>query len=300
MARILPKRSRWTIPGVNALPGGTNAGVHHSTRRASTPDGVLSGFTVAVTSGRRDEDLSSALAAHGARIVVAPAVRLVPVADGTWSAGDSPLAQDADDAGDDLVELPGYRWAAPVDPAPLQRLIDLIINHLVDAVTFTSAAAAGSVLRAAGARVDAVLTALRGPVLAGCLGPQAAHPLRRAGVPVLLPAQARVSALIATLLDELPRRAQTVRVGASELVLRGHAAIVNGVLKPLPPAQMAILRRLVAAQGRVLPRTELLAALPRGAGEHAVEMAVARLRAALGRGSFIQTVVKRGYRLRID
>jgi DNA-binding winged helix-turn-helix (wHTH) protein len=29
-------------------------------------------------------------------------------------------------------------------------------------------------------------------------------------------------------------------------------------------------------------------------------MAVARLRAALGRPSFIQTVVKRGYRLRLD
>jgi uroporphyrinogen-III synthase len=44
----------------------------------------------------------------------------------------------------------------------------------------------------------------------------------------------------------------------------------------------------------------LLESLPRGADEHAVEMAVARLRAALGRPSFIQTVVKRGYRLRLD
>jgi len=29
-------------------------------------------------------------------------------------------------------------------------------------------------------------------------------------------------------------------------------------------------------------------------------MAVARLRAALGRSTYIQTVVKRGYRLRVD
>ena len=69
------------------------------------------------------------------------------------------------------------------------------------------------------------------------------------------------------------------------------------MLKPLPPAQ---LRSLAETPGKVLPRSELLEALPRGADEHAVEMAVARLRAALGRSAFIQTVVKRGYRLRVE
>jgi uroporphyrinogen-III synthase len=106
--------------------------------------------------------------------------------------------------------------------------------------------------------------------------------------------------LVAALVEELPRRTQTLRVAGAELILRGHAAVVDGVLKPLPPAQMAILRSLAAAPGKVLPRSELLESLPRGADEHAVEMAVARLRAALGRPSFIQTVVKRGYRLRLD
>jgi len=203
-------------------------------------------------------------------------------------------------AGAEVIEVPVYRWAPPVDPTPLQRLIDLITNRLVDAVTFTSAAAVGSVLGAAGAEAEAVLAALRGPVLVGCIGPQAAEPLRRAGVPVLAPARARVSALVAALVEDLPRRTQTLHVAGCELVLRGHAAVVDGVLKPLPPAQLAILRSLAAAPGKVLPRSELLGSLPRGADEHAVEMAVARLRAALGRPSFIQTVVKRGYRLRID
>jgi uroporphyrinogen-III synthase len=63
---------------------------------------------------------------------------------------------------------------------------------------------------------------------------------------------------------------------------------------------MAILRCLAAEPGKVLARSALLESLPRGADEHAVEMAVARLRAALGRSIIIQTVVKRGYRLRID
>jgi uroporphyrinogen-III synthase len=203
-------------------------------------------------------------------------------------------------AGAEVIAVPVYRSAPPADPAPLQRLIDLITNHLVDAVTFTSAVAVGSVLRAAGPNIEAVVAAFRGPVLVGCIGPKAADPLHRAGVPVLAPARARVSALVAALVEALPRRTQTLHVAGYELVLRGHAAVVDGTLKPLPPAQMAILRSLAAAPGRVLPRSELLESLPRGADEHAVEMAVARLRAALGRPSLIQTVVKRGYRLRSD
>jgi uroporphyrinogen-III synthase len=137
-------------------------------------------------------------------------------------------------------------------------------------------------------------------VVAGCVGPLTAAPLRSHGVPVLTPDTARLAALARALADELPRRTRTLRVADAELVLRGHAAVVDGVLKPLPPAQMAILRALALSPGRVLPRSELLESLPRGADEHAVEMAVARLRAALGASSFIQTVVKRGYRLRVD
>ena len=203
-------------------------------------------------------------------------------------------------AGAEVVEIPVYRWAPPVDPTPLQRLVDLITNRLVDAVTFTSAPAVGSLLRAAGTEVDPVLDALRGDVLAGCVGPVTAAPLRRRGVPVLAPARAQLGALAQALVEELPRRTRSLQVAGAELVLRGHAAVVDGVLKPLPPAQMAILRSLAASPGRVLPRSELLEALPRGADEHAVEMAVARLRAALGGSSFIQTVVKRGYRLRVE
>jgi uroporphyrinogen-III synthase len=203
-------------------------------------------------------------------------------------------------AGADVIEVPVYRWAPPADPTPLQRLIDLITNRLVDAVTFSSAPAVHSLLRAAGSDADAVLDALRGDVLAGCVGPVTAAPLRRQRVPVLAPARARLGALAHALLEELPRRTRTIRVAGSELTLRGHAAVVDGQLRPLPPAQMSVLRALAAQPGKVLPRAELLTTLPRGADEHAVEMAVARLRAALGGSRFIQTVVKRGYRLRVD
>ena len=58
---------------------------------------------------------------------------------------------------------------------------------------------------------------------------------------------------------------------------------------------------LLVNPGTVVSRRDLLAALPSGTAgsEHAVEMAVARLRAALGTRC-IQTVVKRGYRLAVS
>ncbi|MER7418163.1 uroporphyrinogen-III synthase [Micromonospora peucetia] len=203
-------------------------------------------------------------------------------------------------AGATVIEVPVYRWAPPTDPAPLHRLIDLVAGRLVDAVTFTSAPAAEALLRAAGDRSDAVLDAFRGDVLASCVGALAAAPLLRRGVPVSAPATARLGALVRTIVDELPRRTVTLRAAGHLLTLRGHAAVVDGVLRPLAPAPMAVLRALCGSPGRVLSRTVLLRALPRGADEHAVEMAVARLRAGLRAPLVVQTVVKRGYRLRVD
>ena len=115
---------------------------------------------------------------------------------------------------------------------------------------------------------------------------------------MLEPGRARLGALARALLDELPRARPDAAGGRVTLTLRGHAAVVDGALRPLAQAPMAVLRALADARGRVLTRTELLAALPRGCDEHAVEMAVARLRAAPRRRRFVQTVVKRGYRLR--
>jgi uroporphyrinogen-III synthase len=167
----------------------------------------------------------------------------------------------------------------------------------VDAVTFTSAPAVSALLRAAGPECDALLEAFRTGVLAACVGPVTAAPLCRYDVPTVTPPRARLSALVRTIVDELPKRAVTLKVSGHVLTLRGHAAIVDGELRPLAPAPMAVLRALAATPGRVLSRADLLHALPRGADGHAVEMAVARLRAGLGIGGIVQTVVKRGYRL---
>ena len=46
-------------------------------------DEPLAGFTVGVTAARRREELSALLERRGARVVYAPAIRLVPLADDT-------------------------------------------------------------------------------------------------------------------------------------------------------------------------------------------------------------------------
>jgi uroporphyrinogen-III synthase len=362
----------------------------------------LAGYTVAVTADGRREELTGLLEEHGARVVLAPALRTVPVVDdaevkgvtvscvddpaeivvvttGTglrgwveaadgWGLGEAlrsslasaylvacgpkarsvtralglieTWAPDMDstdsvldhllgddfpggvggrrlavqlqgepqpeftaalsEAGASVIEVPVYRWAPPTDPAPLRRLVDLIRSRLVDAVTFVSPPAVGSLLRVAGPEVADVLAALHTDVLPAGPGPATAAPLHRLGVPVATPGSPRLAALVRMLIDDLPRRAMTLRVAGSAVTLRGHAAIIDGALKPLAPAPMAVLRALAASPGRVLSRAALLREMPRGADEHAVEMAVARLRAALGGSAFVQTVVKRGYRLRVD
>jgi uroporphyrinogen-III synthase len=359
------------------------------------PAATLLGYTIGVTADRRRDELATLLENRGGRVVLAPALRIVPIADDAelraatracletppdvvlvntgigmrgwleaadgWGLGEplravlsrayligrgpkaraairsaglhdqwSPEGESYEEVVDHLtargvagltvamqlhgesqpeytdaleaagalvIEVPVYRWAPPTDPAPLHRLVDLIAGRLVDAVTFTSAPAVGALLRAAGPQRDALLDAMKTDVMAACVGPVTAAPLRRYAVPVVAPARARLSALVRTIVDELPKRAVSIQVAGHSLTLRGHAAIVDGELRPLAPAPMAVLRALAAAPGRVLSRAALLRTLPRGADEHAVEMAVARLRAGLGASGVVQTVVKRGYRL---
>src|SRR5262249_56286411 len=112
--------------------------------------------------------------------------------------------------------------------------------------------------------------------------------------------QAGSGALVRVLADELPRKAPTLMVAGTAVTVRGHAAVVGGTLKPLAPGPMAVLRALAEARGLAMSRAALRRVLPRRADEHAVEMAVTRLRVALGGTAFVQTVVGRGYRLALD
>jgi len=203
-------------------------------------------------------------------------------------------------AGAAVVEVPVYRWVLPPDTNPVRRLIEQIVAGQIDAVTFTSAPAVKAFLELAGADRPAVVEQLRGRTLAACVGPVTARAFDGLGVPVVMPERYRLGALIKTVTDELPRRSVKLRVAGSTLEVRGHAVLIDDTPYTLAPAAMAILTSLAARPGAVVPKERLIAALPRGNDGHAVDVAVARLRTALGSGRHIETVIKRGYRLRVD
>lgn len=206
-------------------------------------------------------------------------------------------------AGAEVVGVPVYRWMPPEDIAPVDRLLDATVSRGLDALTFTSAPAAASLLSRAEKRglLPELLAALHHDVLPACVGPVTALPLQAHGVDTVSPERFRLGPLVQLLCQQLPARARALPIAGHRVEIRGHAVIVDGALRPVPPAGMSLMRALSRRPGWVVARAELLRALP-GAGrdEHAVETAMARLRTALGAPKLIQTVVKRGYRLALD
>ena len=207
------------------------------------------------------------------------------------------------EAGAQIVPVPVYRWMPPEDIGPVDRLIDAVLARGVDALAFTSAPAAASLLERAGRRGvrDALLEAMRTDVLAACVGPVTAAPLENEGVRTVAPERFRLGPLVQVLCTRLPDRARVLAVAGHRVEIRGRAVVVDGELRTVRPAGMALLRALARRPGHVVARAELLRALPgSGNDEHAVETAVARLRVALDAPEIVQTVVKRGYRLALD
>ena len=203
-------------------------------------------------------------------------------------------------AGAELVEVPVYRWIPPEDVTPLHRLIASVATRQVDAVVFTSAPAAASFLRAAAnPQFGGALDAMRRDVLACCVGPVTATPLQRADIPTFAPDRPRLGALVREIASQVPSRCGVRLPAAGHTVdVRGHVAIVDGEVVALGATAIALLRVLAHHPGRVVSRATLLATLPSdGQDEHAVEVAIARLRGALGDARIVQTVVKRGYRI---
>jgi len=208
--------------------------------------------------------------------------------------------------GADVTTVTVYRVASADDPEPMFRLIDLIADRALDAVTFTSAPAVAALMEAAGVtgRRDEVVSAFQSDAIAACVGPVTAAAFEPWGVPTIFPERSRLTAMVKQLGTELPSRREGLAiglVGGHQLLLHGDDVLLDGIEVRLSPAPAAVLRALVANPGNVVSRQALLALLPSGqaGSEHAVEMAVARLRAAVGTRA-VQTVVKRGYRLAVE
>ncbi|MBP2411500.1 uroporphyrinogen-III synthase [Arthrobacter stackebrandtii] len=208
-------------------------------------------------------------------------------------------------AGATVLTVTPYRWVSAEEGNRLGQLIDGVINRELDVVTFTSAPAVDAVLSTAAqlGRSEDFLAALRGTgpgtVVSAAVGPVTAAPLLQAGITPLVPERFRMGALIRLVCEHLEQtgvlRAES---RGSTLEVRGQSLSVDGQPVQLAPAPLQLLKLLMAAGGGVLSHAELASGPDAPDADHALHMAVSRLRAALPDPSIVETVVKRGYRLR--
>lgn len=200
-----------------------------------------------------------------------------------------------------VLTVAPYRWSriGSTDDK-VQKLVEMTCARQIDAVTFTSAPAVDALLIAAEGMgmLEPLLAALRDDVLAASVGPVTSAPLRALGIDPIQPDRYRMGALIRLVCEYLEtNRIARVSTRHGELALRGTIAEINGKRISLPPTAVILLRQLIATPGAVVSRAELSSALPGEQDDHAMEVALSRLRQSLGVPGLVATVVKRGYRL---
>lgn len=204
-------------------------------------------------------------------------------------------------AGARVLTVAPYRWVRPEDDESLPRLIRAVVGGQLDVVTFTSAPAVDALVSTAGelGLAGELVAAMARPdgVLAAAVGPVTAAPLRERGVEPLVPERHRMGALIRVVCEALADRRVVVATARGRLEVRGQTATLDGVPLTLAPAAAAMLRALAEAPGAVVTREALSRRLPAGGGDHALDVAISRLRAGLPDRQLVRTVVKRGYRL---
>ena len=132
--------------------------------------------------------------------------------------------------------------------------------------------------------------------MAAAIGPVTAQPLRLAGIDPVIPPRYRLGALIRLVCDELgDRHSERFRCAGVLIEVRGRNVCVDGRSVQLGPNAMALFKALTDASN-VVSRQELGRVLPDAVVDHAVEVAVSRLRRALDVPGLITTVARRGYR----
>jgi uroporphyrinogen-III synthase len=222
--------------------------------------------------------------------------------------GFSVMVLGADD-GDGLVDaflVAGARTSTGPDQRPAGAAPGLRWD--VDAVVVGDLAGARLVVDACRAAPFGGTPPLRpDDVVVACTDAVATQHLTGAGLVALVPLgplgpdTGPDAAAVAGAVTEhlLATRLRHVRTHAGLLEVRGHEVRLDGAPLPLSPVPMALLRALSRSPGEVVDRHRLLATMPGASDLHAVEVAVARLRAGIGRAGVVETVVKRGYRLAV-
>ncbi len=205
-------------------------------------------------------------------------------------------------AGASVYTVAPYLWTAPVEPQRVVRMLEALAARSLDAVTFTSAPAAEALLVAARERgvFDSVVAALTSDVTPFSVGPVTAAPLHAVGIDSIHPNRYRLGALVRVLCEYLTEhRVRRIQTQFGLLEIRGRNAVIDGTCASLSPTSVAVLRMLADAGGAVVSKSTLQAVLPDAGDDHALEVAVGRLRQALDHRGLVATVIKRGYRLNV-
>ncbi|GAA3531306.1 uroporphyrinogen-III synthase [Aeromicrobium flavum] len=216
-------------------------------------------------------------------------------------AGDDGLESAVIAAGASTVTLVVYRWGPPPDPEAVERSVRDAGAGGFDAIVFTSAPGASAwltVVREFGELPALLELARTGRLVLAAVGPVTAEPLVVAGFQPLVPDRGRLGALVRSIVVHFGREDLGVDVVGGRLRVHGTAATLDHEVLALSPAALAVLRLLASEPGAVFTRDQVLAVLPRATADpHAADVAVGRLREALGDRELVKTVVKRGFRL---
>jgi uroporphyrinogen-III synthase len=272
-----------TLQGATALPRGT------STAGAL----VGEGFEV---DWRAGADTLSELVDHLAEHAVAGqhVAVLLHGSDMTW------FAEALHRLGAEVTEVPVYRVSAPeLDPG-LARLRDAAALRELDAITFTSQAAARNLAVRGGPELLDLLAAA--DVVCACVGPITGRAARAAGLPGVVTAEpSRLGSMIGLLAEHLGRRGREFEMAGLPARLQGARLAVDGQDLRLTPRERTLLEAMATAHGAVLSKRTLAQLAWAGTvSEHTVEVTVNRLRAKLGpAAAALETSNRRGYRLAV-
>jgi uroporphyrinogen-III synthase len=204
------------------------------------------------------------------------------------------------DLGAEVTEVPVYRLSAPELDDGVARLRDAAALRELDAITFTSQAAARNLAVIGGPELLERLRAA--DVVCPCVGPLTAAAARAAGLPGVVTAEpTRLGAMIGLLAEHLGRRGREFEVAGLPVRLQGARIAIGGQEVRLTPRERTLLEAMVAADGAVLSkRTLSQVAWASAVSEHTVEVTVNRLRAKLGPAAVaLETSNRRGYRLAV-
>jgi len=205
-------------------------------------------------------------------------------------------------SGANVMTVTPYRWVKPEGAGRLPKLIEAACNGSLDVLTFTSAPAVDALWSTAHEMglYKQLVAALKTTVATAVVGPITAQPLVDAGVQPLVPERFRMGALIRLVCEHLAlNHVRRLDTAAGAVELRGRSLRIDGDPVELAPAPLLLMRALLGAGGAVLSRESLSELLELRGSVHALDMTVSRLRSALPDASLVETVVKRGYRLRV-